>query len=128
MTFPDFDKYQEELIAEVIKMRDTKGKEYANNQDRFSNFNRLASKLGINRLAVANVFLTKHMDAIDQYCRTQQQYSTENIRGRIVDAICYLTLIAGMIEEDEPDIDRIPLLICNCPACKGTGRERTEEK
>lgn len=115
MTFTDFDKFQEELIAEVYKMRDTKGKEYANSADRFDNFNRLAMKLGINRLQVCNVYLTKHLDAIDQYCRNLQTHSTESIRGRVVDAMCYLSLLAGMIEEGElgkDDAKLPPLEIC----------------
>jgi hypothetical protein len=99
MTFSEFDKFHSKLINDVFDMRNTKGKEYANSNDRFDNFNRLARKLGINRLQAANVYLTKHLDAIDQYCRTEQTHSTEGIYGRIVDAITYLSLIAGMIEE-----------------------------
>jgi hypothetical protein len=101
MTFQQFDKFQEDLLKEVVKMKDTKGKEYANSEDRFANFNRLAPRLGISNLAVCLVYLTKHMDAIESYCKTGKTHSTESIQGRIVDAITYLTLLAGMIDQKE---------------------------
>jgi len=106
MTFEEFDKFQRKLIDEVIVMRDTKGKEYAHEGDRFGNFNRGAAKNGVSRLVVANILLSKHMDSIDSYIKTGGKvFSTEPIRGRIVDAITYLTLIAGMIAEDNETYD-----------------------
>ena len=102
MTFDEFNKFQLTLIDEVIRMRDTKGKEYANSTDRFANFKRLAEQLEISNIQIAWIYTTKHLDAIAQYCRTQETRSTEPIRGRIVDAITYLTLIAGMIKEWDP--------------------------
>ena len=105
MTFKEFDKFQQELIAEVVKMKDTKGREYANSASRFANFDRSAAKNGVSRLVIANIFMTKHLDAIDSYIKNGGQvFSTEPIRGRIVDAITYLTLIAGMIEEGESKV------------------------
>lgn len=100
MTFLEFDKYQEDLIKEVIKMRDTKGKEYANSESRFANFDRLSVRLNIKNTQVGLVYLTKHMDAIESYIARGRTYSTETIQGRIVDAITYLTLIGGMILEE----------------------------
>jgi hypothetical protein len=104
MTFQQFDKYQEELLKQVVVMKDTKGKEYANSEDRFANFNRLAPRLGISNLAVCLVYLTKHMDAIESYCKNERTYSTESIQGRIVDAITYLTLLGGMIKQCEAEV------------------------
>lgn len=101
MTHKDFDNFQEKLLAEVTAMGQTKGKEYASETDRFDNFNQDAADNDIDRLKAANIFLNKHMRAIKSYIRKGQTYSNEPIRGRIVDAITYLTLIAGMIEESE---------------------------
>jgi hypothetical protein len=101
MTFEEFDKFQAELLAEVVEMKNTKGKEYAAGGDRFANFNEDAKDNGIHRLAAASIFLNKHMRSIKSYVRNGQTFSTETIRGRIVDAIAYLTLIAGMIEEEQ---------------------------
>jgi hypothetical protein len=99
MTFEEFDKFQAELLAEVTAMGETKGKEYAHAEDRFANFNRLAGELGVSNLTVAWIYLKKHLDSIASYVKDNKTYSVEPIRGRIVDAITYLTLIAGMIED-----------------------------
>lgn len=99
MNFETFDKFQAELLAEVTKMRDTKGKEYAHDQDRFANFRRLAEQLGIPDYQVGWVYAVKHLDSIASYMKTGQTFSSEQIRGRFVDLITYLTLIAGMVEE-----------------------------
>ena len=101
MTFDEFDIFQANLWNEVIRMKDTKGKEYANSTDRFANFNRLAEQLNLSNIQVAWVYTAKHLDAISSYCRTERTFSEEGMRGRIVDAIVYLTLIAGMIEGKE---------------------------
>lgn len=105
MTFLEFDKFFDDLISECRKMRDTKGKEYANGKDRFDNFNRLAAKNDVNRLKVANIYMTKHIDAIDSYVKEGKVFSTENIRGRFVDLIVYAGLMAGMAHETEMQAD-----------------------
>jgi len=99
MTFTEFDTFQETLLSEVVKMRDTKGKEYANAVDRFANFRRLSQTLGIPDAQIGWVYLTKHLDSISHFLKTGNTASTETIPGRFVDAITYLTLIAGMVEE-----------------------------
>jgi hypothetical protein len=104
MTFEQFDKVCDSIIAQCLKMRDTKGKEYARSEDRFDNFNRLAQTLGISREKVLWVYCTKHLDGITSYVNNGQTYSDERIRGRIVDAITYLMLLAGMVEENDPTI------------------------
>jgi len=100
MTFDEFDEFQEELLKEVKGMG-AKGKEYAHSEERFANFNRLASELDLDNKMVAWVYFKKHIDSIISYIKNSQTYSTEPIRGRFVDAISYLTLIAGMCEEVE---------------------------
>lgn len=98
MTHAEFKEFQNSLLHEVVDTAGTKGIEYANSAtNRFANFNRLATSLDIPNIQVAWIYTAKHLDAIASYCRTGQVFS-EPIRGRIVDAIVYLTLIAGMIE------------------------------
>jgi hypothetical protein len=103
MTFEEFDNFQHELLAEVVCMIDTKGKEYAHSIDRFANFKRLSDGLGLPNTVIAWVYAKKHIDSIESYIKDNKTYSTEGIRGRIVDLITYLTLIGGMIEEREND-------------------------
>ena len=101
MTFEQFDKWQDELWQECVKMRDTKGKEYSHTEDRFSNFKRLANELCLPPETIGCIYAKKHLDSISSYIKIGKEHSTESIRGRIVDAIVYLTLIGGMIQEKE---------------------------
>jgi hypothetical protein len=100
VTFDQFNSFQDALLEEVRGMAKTKGKEYANGEDRFGNFNRLAQRLKISREHVLYVYLGKHLDGIETRLVTGQTFSAEGTRGRIVDAITYLTLLAGMLEEE----------------------------
>jgi len=102
MTHQEFDDFQNILLRKVVGMRDTKGKEYSNSESRFANFDRLAVELGLTNIQVAWVYTKKHLDGIASFCRTGKELS-EPIEGRIVDAIVYLTLIAGMIKEKQLD-------------------------
>lgn len=101
MTFDEFEKFSNELLAEVKNMRDTKGREYANGEDRFGNFNRQAARLKLHRMKIWQVYFTKHLDSIESFIEHDRTFSHESIRGRFVDAITYLTLAAGMIYEDK---------------------------
>jgi hypothetical protein len=105
MTHSEFDDYQNIILRKVVGMRDTKGKEYANSENRFGNFDRVAAELDLTNIQVAWVYTKKHLDGIASFCRTQRELS-EPIEGRIVDAIVYLTLIAGMIEEREAEREK----------------------
>ena len=100
MKFDEFDKFTEQLFSDIRKMRDTKGREYARTADRFDNFNRLAAELQIPREKVWQVYFTKHWDAIRSYIDNKREFSDEGIYGRMVDAITYLTLLAGMFKEN----------------------------
>lgn len=103
MTFEEFDQFSEELIAECFKMRTTKGKEYAHSSvDRFANFKRISERKGVTPEMVASIYLQKHLDGIESFINTGLIYSEERVRGRIVDAITYLMLIAGILEEKYP--------------------------
>jgi hypothetical protein len=104
VTSPEFDAFQEALLKKVVVMKDTKGLEYAHSKDRFANFNRLAEGLKLPNTQIAWVYAMKHKDSIESYLRGEYK-GTEPIRGRVVDLITYLTLIAGMIEEQENKTD-----------------------
>jgi hypothetical protein len=101
MTFDEFDRYQVDILTNVMEMNNTKGREYANSESRFANFDRLSERLGLTNTQIAWVYITKHLDSIESYIKNGKTFSTEPIQGRILDAITYLTLIGGMIEEQE---------------------------
>lgn len=106
MTFLEFDKFFDDFIQECRGMRDTKGKEYANGTSRFGNFDRLAKTLEMDRLKIAQVYVQKHLDSLNSYIKTGEVYSQERIRGRIIDIVTYMILMAGMIEDtDSPTLN-----------------------
>jgi len=109
MTHEEFDGFQNVLLCKVINMGTTKGKEYSNSESRFANFDRAAAELGLTNIQVAWVYVKKHLDGIASFCRTEKELS-EPIEGRIVDAIVYLTLIAGMIAEKDRTL-KVELLL-----------------
>jgi len=94
----------------VQQVRDQGQKEYAHSKDNvFGNFERTAKKFNtrpeeraIEREHVLLVFLLKHIDGITAYIDGHKS-QREDVRGRIKDAIVYLMLLWGMIEEKEKD-------------------------
>jgi hypothetical protein len=88
----------------LFAISNSKGEEYASNDtDRLANFKRLAQELDIDARAVLLVYLTKHLDSIQTYCKDvnggNPRNLSEPIEGRIDDAILYLILLKGLIRD-----------------------------
>jgi antirestriction protein ArdC len=93
-------------LKEVLKTRDAGQKEYAHDIDNvFANFERSSSLLDIPRDKALMVFLLKHIDGISAHVKghTSQR---EDVTGRITDAIVYLCLLRGMIEDGKNRSER----------------------
>ena len=111
MTFEEFDNYQDNLLSKCVIVKNTKGKEYANSDSRFANFNRLADQLRLTPQQIAWVYVTKHLDSIAFAIKTNKfKGLSEPFEGRIIDAIVYLTLIGGMVEEVCKEKEETPKL------------------
>jgi hypothetical protein len=93
-----------EQLAALIHLTETKGEEYARDEDdQLANFKRQSDELGIgSQERVLMVFLNKHLDAIKNYIKEGQVLS-EPIEGRIDDAILYLILLKAMIIEKQEE-------------------------
>lgn len=78
--------------------------EYAHDEDNaFRNFESIAEDLDLTREQVLLVYLLKHMDGIVAHFAKGTEEQREDIQGRIVDAIVYLTLLSGMkVDRDMP--------------------------
>jgi len=75
-------------------------KEYARkNNNAFANFERVGKNLELSREDVLLVYLLKHIDGICSFVKGHKS-QREDVRGRITDAIVYLCLLWGMIEND----------------------------
>ena len=82
-------------------MRAAGQKEYARNKNNaFANFERIANSLDLNKEEVLLVYLLKHIDGISSFVKGHQS-QREDIRGRITEAIVYLCLLWGMIEQED---------------------------
>lgn len=86
---------------EIMALREAGQKEYAHAEDNaFANFERVSADLGIDRKLVLWTYLRKHIDGITSYLRGHKS-QREDVRGRINDALVYLLLLRGMIEDDK---------------------------
>ena len=90
-----------QIWKEVQLTRDEGQKEYAHGVDNvFANFDRVGKALNISSDKTLMVYLLKHIDGITAYLSGHKS-QREDVRGRIKDAIVYLTLLWAMIEEKE---------------------------
>ena len=90
-----------------LKLLNAGQEEYAQDDDNcFANFERIANLQGLKREQILLTYLFKHIDGISSYVKGHKS-QREDVRGRITDAIVYLTLLWGMIDEDEYVYDGI---------------------
>ena len=94
------------IFTHVEQMHTEGQKEYAMTEDNvFANFQRIANQTGLNQKMVLWVYLMKHVDGIASHIKghTSQR---EDVRGRLTDAIVYLCILWGMIEEEDDYDDK----------------------
>ena len=89
-------------IFEQVETIHTQGqKEYAMDEDNvFANFERIAKSVDTDRKKVLMVYLLKHIDGISAYTKGHHS-QREDVTGRITDAMVYLMLLWGMVEEEK---------------------------
>lgn len=93
--------FREVFENEIMALREAGQAEYAyNSANAFSNFERVAADLGIDRKMVLWTYVRKHLDGITSYLRGHVS-QREDIRGRINDALVYLLLLRAMIEDEK---------------------------
>lgn len=92
-----------ELLNEAIETAYNKGKAYSGSEDSLDNFKRNAKNLGLTKYQVLSVYMNKHIDSINNAIKEHPDFpedATEGMRGRIIDAINYLTILWSLIQED----------------------------
>ena len=101
MTKDQYDDLFKDIMDQVKSARDEGQKEYAHEViNVFGNFERTARQLNTTRDKVLMTFLMKHMDGIIAHINGHKS-QREDIRGRIKDAIVYLTLYWAMVDGEE---------------------------
>lgn len=94
------------IFTQVEQMHTEGQKEYAMTEDNvFANFQRIANQTGLNQKMVLWIYLMKHIDGIASHIKghTSQR---EDVRGRLTDAIVYLCILWGMIDEEDDYNDK----------------------
>tara|TARA_R110002020_G_scaffold85627_7_gene211236 strand:+ start:3917 stop:4168 length:252 start_codon:yes stop_codon:yes gene_type:complete len=82
-------------------VREAGQKEYARKSNNaFGNFERVGENLNVSREKVLLVYLLKHIDGICSFVEGHKS-QREDIRGRLTDAIVYLCLLWGMVEQND---------------------------
>ena len=103
MNHQEFSVLVEGTMAELRKLMETKGGEYAGSEDRLANFKRGAALTGVTPLQVAFIYASKHYDAIATYVRDQatgtERRRSESIEGRLDDLMNYCLLMKGLVAE-----------------------------
>jgi hypothetical protein len=99
----DFKNYLDKIDDAQRILRLQKGAAYAGNGDVFDNFKRNAERVGVTKYQIWLVYFNKHIDAITNAIKENPESpveKSEGMTGRIDDAINYLRLLGGMLEED----------------------------
>lgn len=116
MTNERFVKETEEFFKQCIETMNKKGAEYSGSDDKFANFKRLAVKYNVPVEEIWGVYFSKHIDSIDSFVRNRrkgygisciEKNLSEPITGRIMDAINYLAILKGIIDEGR-ELEKIP--------------------
>lgn len=97
-----FTEVRHQMSRELQFLREAGQKEYAHSEDNaFGNFERTAEDLeNITREQVLWIFVKKHLDGIKAYINGHRS-QRESVEGRINDAIVYLILLRGMVEDNK---------------------------
>ena len=100
MTREELKNVMMQMFQECMELREAGQKEYAHNeQEAFSNFNKLAEELCLDRKQILWVYAKKHIDGIVSYINGHKS-QREDVRGRINDLVVYMNILRGMIDED----------------------------
>lgn len=93
----------EDECNRLIKLMTIKNGEYAGDRDALGNFKRGAEINGITALQVLNVYMTKHIDAVQTFIRDDAagkiRPASEPIEGRFRDIVVYCIIAMALIKE-----------------------------
>lgn len=101
MTRDEFQKLMDRHYQFIKGINDTKGDDYAGQDDALRNFKEQAVRLGLTPFKVWGVLADKHWFAIESFVKNGELQS-EPIEGRLHDIILYSFLLLGLIEDLDP--------------------------
>ena len=99
MTIKEFFEFiEKEMIPEGFAIMNSKGMAYSGQEDKLGNFKRCAKLADVSVEKSWFIYFVKHFDALSAYIRGEYKDS-EKIKGRILDMINYLWLLAAILKE-----------------------------
>jgi hypothetical protein len=101
MTRAELAGVMDRVFEECRALRNAGQQEYARREENaLANFERVAERCDITREKALMVYAEKHLDGIHSWINGHRS-QRESVKGRINDAIVYLCILRGMVEELE---------------------------
>lgn len=99
MNYENFEQMAMNSLAEIMERFHNKNKEYASNEDVFSNFKKAAGGLSYHcrEEQVAWEYTVKHLQSLKDMIASDSPATCEAIDEKIGDIIAYMLLIKGML-------------------------------
>lgn len=113
MTIFERSQSTQALMEECAAIMVGKEVDYASKEDTMANFKRIGERVGLTKYQIWSVYFGKHADAIANAVKYHPEAprtadESEPLRGRICDAINYLTILANLMDEDVLEKTRAP--------------------
>lgn len=100
----EFQGRSEKILEKAKEIRKSKNPAYAGEHDFHQNFKTIAKYLEIRPIAVASIYLWKHISSILSYAKDEEVPQAEPMETRFADCINYLLILYSLyIEEKEFD-------------------------
>ena len=122
MTTKKFNENNEYIFTEATRRLSSKNKEYANENDRLHNFKCNAEYVGLSPDKVGMILLMKNLTALKDGIMDNREMSIEFIDEKLIDTICYLSLLRGLLIEDKIVSD------CRCKDIVNNDKNTVESK
>lgn len=97
----------ESHYQQIKTINDTKGTDYAGNEDALNNFKINAATWDITPYQAWGCFAGKHWNAISSFVKNNGQVESEPIESRLHDLILYSFLLLALIEEKQQEQKRL---------------------
>lgn len=108
MNSEQFKNYRDDIAKIREDLLTRKGRDYrADSDDVLANFKNMSQRLNISKYQALAVYMGKHFDAIYKFCKNPDEIQSEDILGRILDAMNYLDLLAAMNQEDISEMNQV---------------------
>lgn len=107
MNRAEFSHFRDGHYAQIASINDAKGHDYAGDGDALANFKEAAKQLGVSPYVIWYVYFHKHWSAIQTFLR-EGDVASEPIEGRVHDAILYLFLLLGLIQDSAIEEEGVP--------------------